>query len=170
MAGFLELSFELGDLGPEAAEEACFACGASAVTFMDGADDPVLEPLPGEVRLWRTTQLRALFNEDADAAALTHALAGALGLAPALLKMRPVADRAWEREWLRDFRPMQAHRLRVALGHDQGCALALLGADRSEDVDRTRPLIVRGAGPGASSGPAARDLVLLAHPRLVLPP
>ena len=29
--------------------------------------------------------------------------------------------------------------LRVALGHDQGCALALLGADRSEDVDRTRP-------------------------------
>src|SRR4051812_15232365 len=27
--------------------------------------------------------------------------------------------------------------------------------DRSEDVDRTRPLIVRGAGPGASSGPRA---------------
>src|SRR3954449_9451431 len=65
---------------------------------------------------------------------------------------------------------MQAHGLRVALGHDQGCALALLGADRSEDVDRTRPLIVRGAGPGASSGPAAGDLVLLAHARLVLPP
>jgi hypothetical protein len=60
VAGFLELSFELGALGPEAAEEACFACGASAVTFMDAADDPVLEPLPGEVRLWRTTQLRAL--------------------------------------------------------------------------------------------------------------
>src|SRR3982751_3795329 len=65
---------------------------------------------------------------------------------------------------------MQAHGLRVASGHDQGCALALLGADRSEDVDRTRPLIVRGAGPGASSGPAARDLVLLADPGLVLPP
>src|SRR3954471_11264078 len=65
---------------------------------------------------------------------------------------------------------MQAHGLRVASGHDQGCALALLGADRSEDVDRTRPLIVRGAGPGASSGPAARDLVLLTHARLVLPP
>src|SRR3954453_22509802 len=58
---------------------------------------------------------------------------------------------------------MQAHGLRVASGQHQGCALALLGADRSEDVDRTRPLIVRGAGPGASSGPAARNLVLLAH-------
>src|SRR4051794_40790457 len=65
---------------------------------------------------------------------------------------------------------MQAHGLRVASGHDQGRALALLGADRSEDVDRTRPLIVRGAGPGAPSGPAARDLVLLAHTGLVLPP
>src|SRR3954454_22797430 len=65
---------------------------------------------------------------------------------------------------------MQAHGLRVASGQHQGCALALLRADRSEDVDRTRPLIVRGARPGASSGPAARDPVLLAHARLVLPP
>src|SRR3954447_19028682 len=55
-------------------------------------------------------------------------------------------------------------------GQDQGRALALLRADRSEDVDRTRPLIVRGPGPGASSGPAAGDLVLLADTGLVLPP
>src|SRR3954465_7053440 len=65
---------------------------------------------------------------------------------------------------------MQAHGLRVASGHDQGCALALLRADRPEDVDRTRSLIMRGAGPGAPSGPAARDLVLLADTGLVLPP
>src|SRR4051794_14121841 len=65
---------------------------------------------------------------------------------------------------------MQAHGLRIASGQHQGRALALLGADRSEDVDRTRPLIVRGAGPGAPSGPAAGDLVLLADTGLVLPP
>src|SRR3954470_6515574 len=53
---------------------------------------------------------------------------------------------------------------------DQGCALALLRADRSEDVDRACPLIMRGAGPGAPSGPAAGDLVLLADTGLVLPP
>ena len=50
---------------------------------------------------------------------------------------------------LRDFRQVQAHGLRVASGQHQGRALALLGADRPEDVDRTRPLIMRGAGPGA---------------------
>src|SRR4051794_3530741 len=65
---------------------------------------------------------------------------------------------------------MQAHGLRVASGQHQGCALALLGADRPEDVDRTRPLIMRGAGPGAPSGPAPGNLVLLAHTGLVLPP
>src|SRR4051812_3408236 len=65
---------------------------------------------------------------------------------------------------------MQAHGLRVASGQDQGRALALLRADRPEDVDRTRPLIVRGAGPGAPSGPAPGNLVLLADTGLVLPP
>src|SRR4051812_37269702 len=65
---------------------------------------------------------------------------------------------------------MQAHGLRVASGQDQGRTLTLLRADRPEDGDRTRPLIVRGAGPGASSGPAPGDLVLLADTGLVLPP
>src|SRR3954468_20349275 len=59
-----------------------------------------------------------------------------------------------------DFRQMQAHGLRVASRQHQGCALALLRADRPEDVDRACPLIIRGPGPGAPSGPATRDLVL----------
>src|SRR3954464_15731913 len=57
---------------------------------------------------------------------------------------------------------------RIAAG--PGLRPCLLGADRSEDVDRACPLIMRGARPGAPSGPAPGDLVLLAHPRLVLPP
>src|SRR3954465_10930475 len=70
----------------------------------------------------------------------------------------------------RDFRQVQAHGLRVASRQDQGCALALLRADRPEDVGRARPLVVRGAGSGSPSGPAAGDLVLLADTGLVLPP
>src|SRR4051794_4695421 len=71
---------------------------------------------------------------------------------------------------LRDLGQVQAHGPRVASRQDQGRALALLGADCSEDVDRTRPLIMRGARPGAPSGPAPGDLVLLADTGLVLPP
>src|SRR4051794_3668036 len=62
------------------------------------------------------------------------------------------------------------NRGRIASGQDQGRALALLRADRPEDVDRARPLVVRGPGSGSPAGPAAGDLVLLAPPRPVLPP
>ena len=61
MTSFTELSFELGPLDPEAAEAACFACGAASVTFVDSRDDPILEPLPGEFRLWPATRMQALF-------------------------------------------------------------------------------------------------------------
>ena len=36
MAGYLELSFELGSLEPDAAEEACFAAGALAEMVIEG--------------------------------------------------------------------------------------------------------------------------------------
>src|SRR5215217_1969744 len=69
-----------------------------------------------------------------------------------------------------DFRQVQAHGVRVASRGTRPRALALLRADCSEDVDRTRPLIMRDAGPGAPSGPAPGDRVLLADTGLVLPP
>ena len=56
MVRYLELSFDLGPLDAQRAEDACLACGASAVTFLDAHDDPVLEPLPGEFRLWPATR------------------------------------------------------------------------------------------------------------------
>src|SRR3954463_14115556 len=65
---------------------------------------------------------------------------------------------------------VQAHGLRVASGQHQGCALTLLRADRAEDVDRTRPLMVGAAGSGSPSGPVSGNLVLPAHTCLVLPP
>ena len=65
---------------------------------------------------------------------------------------------------------MQVHRLGVAGGQDQAGALALLGADGTEDVGRGGALIARSAGAGAALGPPARDLVLLADARLVLEP
>src|SRR3712207_2948014 len=71
---------------------------------------------------------------------------------------------------LRDLGQVQVHRGRIASRQDQGRALALLRADRSEDVGRARPRVVRGVGPGAPPSPAAGDLVLLAPTRLVLPP
>lgn len=117
MTSFVELSFELGSLDPEAAEAACLACGAIAVTFVDSRDDPVLEPLPGEFRLWPATRLQALFDAPGvDIAPLSQAL----GIPAALIRTRVVADRVWEREWLQDFHAMRfGRRLWVCPHHEE---------------------------------------------------
>jgi hypothetical protein len=70
----------------------------------------------------------------------------------------------------RDFGKVQGHRLGIAAGQDECCALAVVRADRSEDVGGGGALIVRGAGSCPASGPAPRDLVLLADPGLVSEP
>ncbi len=120
MPGFLELSFGLGGRAAQDAEEACFALGASAVTLADAADDPVLEPAPGEVRLWPATEVRALWPGETPAEPLIAALVAALGLEAAAVRTQRIADRAWEREWLKDFHAMRfGRRLWVCPHHER---------------------------------------------------
>jgi ribosomal protein L11 methyltransferase len=104
---FLELSFPLGALAAAEAEEACFAAGACAVTLEDAADAPVLEPRPGEVRLWPQTRLKALFVGATDEAAARATLASALAMAAEHIQVQHVADRPWEREWLQHFHALR---------------------------------------------------------------
>ena len=132
MAAFLELSFELGSLDADSAEGAAFACGAFAVTFVDAHDDAaghptrpgsILEPAPGETPLWLATRVRCLFasvGEPEPVAALVAALASMLGMEQRAIEMRTVADRAWEREWLKDFHALRfGRRLWVCPHHER---------------------------------------------------
>jgi ribosomal protein L11 methyltransferase len=120
VAAYLEMSFDLGSLDPQAAEDACWACGASAVTFVDARDDAVLEPLPGEFRLWPRTRLKCLFVQAHDALGTRATLGAALGMDPALIGVQELAERVWEREWLRDFHPLRfGRRLWVCPHHEQ---------------------------------------------------
>jgi hypothetical protein len=71
------------------------------------------------------------------------------------------------RDGFGDLRKMQVHPLAVASRQDQGGALALLGADRAEDVGGSGPLVARRAGASATFRPAAGDFVLLADAGLI---
>src|SRR5512134_240872 len=108
---FLQFTIDIGARNPEPVEEALFRLGALSVTLLDAADDPVLEPLPGAMPLWPTVVVRAVFPADADVAGIRTALGATPGLDPLLVaeksQVEAVADRAWEREWLKDFRPMR---------------------------------------------------------------
>jgi ribosomal protein L11 methyltransferase len=116
---FWQLSFDLGELDPNTAEDSCFELGATAVTLVDAHDDPVLEPLPGELRLWPNTRLRALFADVGDPTTLIGPLSSALGISAAGIDAERVEDRAWEREWLRDFHAMRfGERLWICPHHE----------------------------------------------------
>jgi ribosomal protein L11 methyltransferase len=117
--GYLALSVELQGLDPEAAEEACFAAGAVSVTLTDAVDDAILEPAPGEVRLWPQTVLQALFPAEAAGPAAIIALASALDLPAERIRAERIADRVWECEWLKDFHAMRfGRRLWIVPNHE----------------------------------------------------
>ena len=99
----LSISLDLDQRDPAAIEEFCFAAGASAVVLTDRRDDAILEPAPGEIRLWPATRLQALFPADLAGPELLLHLAARFGCPLASLEVTQVADRAWEREWLKDF-------------------------------------------------------------------
>ncbi len=106
----------LDSLDPAVVEELLMRHGACSVTLSDAADTPVLEPGPGETPLWAQTKITALFEGGADFATLEAALTRELGSLPAY-RIETLSDRAWEREWLRDFGPMRfGQRLWIAPG------------------------------------------------------
>ena len=65
---FYEIEFPLATLNLGEVEAALLKIGASSITFVDRGDEPVLEPKPGEFKLWSDTLVRALFEESGSAA------------------------------------------------------------------------------------------------------
>lgn len=104
---FLQLTLDIATADPEPFEDALFELGALSVTLEDAADDPVLEPAPGETPLWPTRVVKALFEASTDRDAIAQSLAVAALPGAPTPRFEAIADKAWEREWLKDFKPMR---------------------------------------------------------------
>lgn len=104
---FLQIILPLGAADPAPYEDALLGAGASCLTLEDDGDDPVLEPLPGTTPLWPRVRIKALFDADVDGEQVLAQLRAELGEALPGAQLEHLADRAWEREWLKDFRPMR---------------------------------------------------------------
>ncbi|HSG58012.1 MAG TPA: 50S ribosomal protein L11 methyltransferase [Woeseiaceae bacterium] len=99
---------DLDQLNPDRVEEVFARHGAGSIAYSDAGDNPVLEPRPGEAPLWSETRISGLFSPDTDFAALQNDLLESLGIdALPRHEIEQLADRDWERQWLRDFAPMR---------------------------------------------------------------
>jgi ribosomal protein L11 methyltransferase len=108
LTAFYEIEFPLATLNSEAVEAALLEIGASSITFVDRGDEPVLEPKPGEFRLWSDTLVRALFEQTSDAVVNLDHLATVLGEHVTLTaRVRAVEEQVWERAWLSGWKSMR---------------------------------------------------------------
>ena len=98
----------LDSLQADQVEQVFARHGAQSVTLSDAGDNPVLEPAPGDTPLWADTKISGLFSAEVDLKALQEDLLHAFGLdrLPEA-EIESLEDCAWEREWLKDFRPMR---------------------------------------------------------------
>lgn len=109
---FLELSLAVRVEQQPGAEEALDDLGALSITLRDAdaetADEQaIFEPGVGELPLWPTITLNALFDEQTDRRGLAAALGELLPwLEPDQLSFTDVADQDWERVWMDQFKPM----------------------------------------------------------------
>jgi len=109
---FLELSLIVRTEQQPGTEEALDDLGALSITLQDAnAETPdeqaIFEPGVGELPLWPTITLNALFDAGADRRGLAEALGELLPwLEPDQLTFRDVADQDWERAWMDQFKPM----------------------------------------------------------------
>lgn len=102
-----QFTMQLGALPHELVEAVFERHGACSVTLSDAGDNPVLEPAPGETPLWADTRITGLFDASADLRRLHDDLLRSFMLQELPgYRVESLQERDWEREWLKDFRPM----------------------------------------------------------------
>lgn len=104
---WLQIHFAVNDTDARRIEPLLEDSGACAVTLTDAADQPLLEPLPGETPIWDETVASALYAADADLQAILVQLAADWRAPLPPFKVEQLADQDWERAWIDDFSPMQ---------------------------------------------------------------
>lgn len=83
-----------------------FFLGAVSVTYQDAKDDPILEPLPGEQRIWPNTKVIGLFEKGTDTAPVVSYLQHLYGDNFPIVA-HDLEDQDWVRAWMDNFKPIK---------------------------------------------------------------
>ena len=80
--------------------------GALAVSYTDAEDSPILEPKPGERRLWPNTEVTGLLEQGTDPMPILAVLKQLLGDHIPMVATT-LEDKNWIRAWMDQFKPLK---------------------------------------------------------------
>lgn len=112
---WIQISITTTKANTEAAEDCLFAQAALTVTLSDAADQPILEPEPGQTPIWNDAIVTGLFPADIDIKVIETALKRCMlnttstdEDSPALtIRHEILEDQNWTRAWMEHYQPMQ---------------------------------------------------------------
>ncbi len=104
---WIQISVTVSDDNFRRVEDAMLTLGAQSVTFKDAADNPILEPQPGETPLWRDAVITGLFDDRNNQEWLNEQLRQQLGDDKLLIEITSLPDQDWTRAWMDTYKPMQ---------------------------------------------------------------
>ena len=105
--GWIQIQFTTQAEEQETLEDALLDAGALSITYVDAADQPILEPGLNETPLWDAIQLLALFDSSINTQETLAMAEQAYGQPLPSYEVELLQDKEWEREWMEDFHPMQ---------------------------------------------------------------
>ena len=104
---WIQISVTVSDTNYRRVEDAMLTLGAQSVTFKDAADNPILEPQPGETPLWQDAVITGLFDQQHNGEMLTEQLRQELGDDTLQIETASLQDQDWTRAWMDSYKPMQ---------------------------------------------------------------
>lgn len=109
---WLQIKLDINPATSEQYESILLAAGCLAVTFEDGADQPIFEPDLGTTPLWQHTRITGLFDGRQDLQQTQQTIQNAhqqhFPQHPTpVIKAEILEDKDWEREWMQNYHPMR---------------------------------------------------------------
>lgn len=106
---WLQIRFEVTKADVDLVETLVESLGAVSVILDDAADQPLLEPLPGETPIWDQVIVTGLFNDDEDDPIDAEGLVSFVkAQAPTVRGFYEyLEEQVWERAWMDHYEPIQ---------------------------------------------------------------
>ncbi|MCK4705150.1 MAG: 50S ribosomal protein L11 methyltransferase, partial [Gammaproteobacteria bacterium] len=104
---WLQISVHTNQNHAEQTEDTLLQYGACSVTLKDAADEPILEPAPGETPVWQDIIVVGLFEQRDDPAQLIASIKAALEDKQCTISSETLEDQNWTRSWMEHYQPMQ---------------------------------------------------------------